>query len=256
MKYGTKLLSFILCICMLVPLFTACGSQEEDSLEEYVEPEVVYEPYNYDAEDDDKFALTTAAALTMVKDKVLSTAKSKATAYVKNLGNKVVTKATDWFKSKLLYCLEIEPTPEPPQYTSTDVYNKLTTIEGDIKDMKNSLDILKNQVADNKYYTEYTAFVNNFSDIISSTKVPFKNLESLNGMSEDDSASRYSALANSIDISVRGSGSNAVPIQQLTKLSYQYIPKIEDIYGNIYYANTAIVYFDGVNSIIVDISAG
>lgn len=37
---------------------------------------------------------------------------------------------------------------------------------------------------------------------------------------------------------------------------YQYIPKVEDIYGNIYYANTAIVYFDGVNSTIVNISTG
>ena len=218
MKHATKLLSLLLCICMLVPLFTACGSKEEDSFDEYVEPKVIYETYDYDAEDDDKFALTTTAVLTMVKDKVLSTAKSKATAYVNKLGNKVVTKATDWLKSKLLYCLEIEPTPETPQYTSTDVYNKLTTIEGDIKDMKNSLDILKDQTNDNQYYIKYTAFVNNLSETKTYTETPFNSLETLNGMSED-SATDYSALANSIEISLRGSGDYAVPIEQQTELS-------------------------------------
>lgn len=218
MKHATKLLSLLLCICMVAPLFTACGSKEEDSSGEYVEPNVIYEPYDYDAENDNKFALTTTAVLTMVKDKVLSTAKSKATAYVNKLGNKVVTKATDWLKSKLLYCLEIEPTPEPPQYTSTDVYNKLTTIEGDIKDMKNSLDILKEQTNDNQYYIKYTAFVNNLSETKTYTETPFNSLETLNGMSED-STTDYFALANSIETSLRGSGDYAVPIEQQTELS-------------------------------------
>ena len=217
MKYRTKLLSRLLCICMFVPLLTACGSQK-DSLDEYVEPKVIFEPYDYDAETDDKFALTTTAVLTMVKDKVLSTAKSKATAYAKNLGNKVVTKATDWLKSKLLYCLEIEPSPEPPQYSSTDVYNKLTTIENDIKDMKESLDILKNQVSDNQYYIKYTAFVNNLSDIRNYTETRFNSLETLNGMPED-SVSDYSELAKSIENSLRGSGDYSVPIEQQTEIS-------------------------------------
>jgi len=47
-----------------------------------------------------------------------------------------------------------------------------------------------------------------------------------------------------------------ISIKSLDIGYYQYIPKIEDVYGNIYYANTAIVYFDGVNSTIVNISAG
>lgn len=215
MKLGTKLLSLILCICMLVPLFAACSSND-DPLDEYVEPEVIFEPYDYS--EDDKFALTASAVMTMVTDKIMSTAKDKAKAYASNLGNKVMTKATDWLKEKLLYCLEIEPTPDPPQYTATDVYNKLTTIEGDIKDMKNTLEILQNQTTDNQYYTKYTAFVNNFSDIRIYTETPFNSLETLNGMSED-SISDYSALAGSIEVSLRGSGNYAVPIEQQTELS-------------------------------------
>ena len=37
---------------------------------------------------------------------------------------------------------------------------------------------------------------------------------------------------------------------------YQYIPYVVDIYGNVFYANTATVYFDGTKSVIEDISAG
>ena len=172
MRLGTKLLSLLLCVCMLVPLFTACGSKEENSGEEYVNLEVIIEPYDYSA-DDDKFALTTGAIMTMITDKIMSTAKDKAKAYASDLGNKVTTKVTDWLKSKLLYCLEIEPTPEPPQYTATDVYAKLTTIEEDIKKMKNSLDILEQKTEDNQFYVKYTAFVNNLSAIRTFTKTPY-----------------------------------------------------------------------------------
>ena len=215
-KFTTKLLSLLLCVCMLIPMFAACGQNEEDDPLEYEEPEVIYEPYDYS--EDDKFAFTATAVMTMVTDKILSAAKDKATEYAGEIGNKVATKATDWLKEKLLYCLEIEPTPEPPQYTSTDVYNKLTTIEGDIKDMKNSLEILKNQTNDNQYYIKYTAFVNNFSEIRMYTETPFNSLETLNGMSEN-SAADYTALAKSVEISLRGSGNYAVPIEQQTELS-------------------------------------
>jgi nitrogenase molybdenum-iron protein alpha/beta subunit len=37
---------------------------------------------------------------------------------------------------------------------------------------------------------------------------------------------------------------------------YQYIPYIIDIYGNVYYGQTAIVYFDGEKSIMQNIAAG
>ena len=37
---------------------------------------------------------------------------------------------------------------------------------------------------------------------------------------------------------------------------YQYIPYVIDIYGNIYYADTAIVYFDGEKSTVDNIAAG
>ena len=37
---------------------------------------------------------------------------------------------------------------------------------------------------------------------------------------------------------------------------YQYIPKVIDIYGNVYHGQTAIVYFDGEKIIMDDISAG
>ena len=215
-KFSTKLLSLLLCVCMLMPMFAACGQNEEDDPLEYEELEVIYEPYDYS--EDDKFAFTATAVMTMVTDKILSAAKDKATEYASEIGNKVATKATDWLKEKLLYCLEIEPTPEPPQYTATDVYNKLTTIEGDIKDMKNSLEILKNQTNDNQYYIKYTAFVNNFSEIRMHTETPFNSLETLNGMSED-SAADYTALAKSVEISLRGSGNYAVPIEQQTELS-------------------------------------
>ena len=47
-----------------------------------------------------------------------------------------------------------------------------------------------------------------------------------------------------------------VSVKSLNKGYYQFIPKVEDIYGNIYYANTAIIYFDGINNSIVDISMG
>ena len=215
-KFTKKLLSLLLCVCMLIPMFAACGQNEEDDTLEYEEPEVIYETYDYS--EDDKFAFTATAVMTMVTDKILSAAKDKATEYASEIGNKVATKATDWLKEKLLYCLKIEPTPEPPQYTSTDVYNKLTTIEGDIKDMKNSLEILKNQTNDNQYYIKYTAFVNNFSEIRMYTETPFNSLETLNGMSED-SAADYTALAKSVEISLRGSGNYAVPIEQQTELS-------------------------------------
>ena len=215
-KFATKLLSLLLCVCMLIPMFTACGQNEEDDPLEYEEPEVIYEPYDYS--EDDKFALIASEVMAMVTDKVLSAAKEKAADYASELGNKIATKATDWLKEKLFYCLEIEPTPEPPQYTSTDVYNKLTTIEGDIKDMKNSLEILKDQTNDNQYYIKYTAFVNNFTEIRTYTETPFNSLETLNGMSED-SAADYTALAKSVEISLRGSGNYAVPIEQQTELS-------------------------------------
>lgn len=215
-KFTTKLLSLLLCVCMLIPMFAACGQNEEDDPLEYEELEVIYEPYDYS--EDDKFAFTATAVMTMVTDKILSAAKDKATEYASEIGNKVATKATDWLKEKLLYCLKIEPTPEPPQYTATDVYNKLTTIEDDIKDMKKSLEILKNQTNDNQYYIKYTAFVNNFSEIRMYTETPFNSLETLNGMSEN-SAADYTALAKSVEISLRGSGNYAVPIEQQTELS-------------------------------------
>ena len=47
-----------------------------------------------------------------------------------------------------------------------------------------------------------------------------------------------------------------ISIKSLNIGYYQFIPKVEDIFGNIYYANTAIIYFDGINSSIVDISIG
>ena len=37
---------------------------------------------------------------------------------------------------------------------------------------------------------------------------------------------------------------------------YQYIPKVIDIFGNVNYGSTVIVYFDGTNSTIADISMG
>ena len=45
-------------------------------------------------------------------------------------------------------------------------------------------------------------------------------------------------------------------VRNLDAGRYQYIPYIVDIYGNVYYANTATVYFDGTKSVIEDISAG
>ena len=107
-----KLLSLLLCVCMLIPMFAACGQNEEDDPLEYEKPEVIYETYDYS--EDDKFAFTATAVMTMVTDKILSAAKDKATEYAGKIGNKVATKATDWLKEKLLYCLKIEPTPEPP----------------------------------------------------------------------------------------------------------------------------------------------
>lgn len=215
MKFLTKLLSLLMCLCMLMPVLAACAPEEKSS-GEFQEAEPVIEPYIYS--EDDKFALTASAIMTMVKDKVLSAAKSKATEFAGDLGNKVVTKATNWIKSKLLYCLEIEPTPEPPQYTSTDVYNKLTVIEDDIRNMKNSLDILKDHTSDNQYYIKYTAFINSLTEIRTYTETPFNSLETLNGMSEGSEAD-YSALANSIEVSLRGSGSYVVPIEQQTEIS-------------------------------------
>jgi len=37
---------------------------------------------------------------------------------------------------------------------------------------------------------------------------------------------------------------------------YQYIPYVIDIYGNVHYADTAIVYFDGEKSTMDNIAAG
>ena len=37
---------------------------------------------------------------------------------------------------------------------------------------------------------------------------------------------------------------------------YQYIPYVIDIYGNVYYADTAIIYFDGEKSVMDSITAG
>ena len=45
-------------------------------------------------------------------------------------------------------------------------------------------------------------------------------------------------------------------VRNLDAGRYQYIPYIVDIYGNVYYAGTATVYFDGTTSVIEDISAG
>lgn len=47
-----------------------------------------------------------------------------------------------------------------------------------------------------------------------------------------------------------------ISIKSLEIGYYQYIPKVIDVFGNVYYANTAIVYFDGTSGTIVDISAG
>ena len=59
-KFTTKLLSLLLCVCMLIPMFAACGQNAEDDPLEYEEPEVIYEPYDYS--EDDKFAFTATAA--------------------------------------------------------------------------------------------------------------------------------------------------------------------------------------------------
>ena len=47
-----------------------------------------------------------------------------------------------------------------------------------------------------------------------------------------------------------------ISVKPLEKGYYQYIPKVVDIYGNAYYADTAIVSFDGTTVTVVDISAG
>ncbi|MBQ8290766.1 MAG: hypothetical protein IJY01_07855 [Clostridia bacterium] len=214
-KLLTKLLCLLLCLCMLAPMLIACGGDEF---------EFIYEPYDYS--DDSRFALTSAVVMSMVKDKVLDIAKEKSGEYLGNIGSKIMVKAANWLKSKLFYCLEIEQTPETPEYTSADIYNKLTSIESDIKDMKNTLDILKNQTSDNQYYIKYTAFVNNLSEIKILTETPFYSLETLNGMSGDN-VSEYTALADSIEISLRGSGSYAIPIEQQTEISKKVLA-----YGN------------------------
>jgi len=45
-------------------------------------------------------------------------------------------------------------------------------------------------------------------------------------------------------------------IQKVDAGYYQYIPYVVDIYGNLYYANTAVVYFDGEKSTVGNIAAG
>lgn len=67
---------------------------------------------------------------------------------------------------------------------------------------------------------------------------------------ETDGASYYE------EGSVVYDADTVVSVRELETGYYQYIPKVTDIFGNVYYANTAIVYFDGVNSTIINIAAG
>ena len=222
----TKLFALLLGATLAVPTLTACSSEEAKE-EEFKAPEVAYEAYDLAAEEDDKFALSAIGVLGWVKDTILDDAEKKAKDYLLSKGSSVVTKAVDWLKGKLFYCLEIENSPEPAEYTSTDVYNKLLTIENDIKALQTSLDILKQQTQDNQYYVKYTAFINSYSEIKTYITTPFSNLETLNGMkpaseSEADVAkfeADYNALAKSIEVSLRGEGAYAVPVEQQIELS-------------------------------------
>ena len=47
-----------------------------------------------------------------------------------------------------------------------------------------------------------------------------------------------------------------VSVKSLEAGYYQYVPKVIDIFGNVHYANTAVVYFDGTNNTITNIAAG
>ena len=219
--FKTKLLAIFLSVGVTIPFLSSCSSSNESSQEEYQEPGIYYEAYDY-SDEDTKFALAAESIVTLMKDAIFDAAKKKANSYLTKQGNNVITKAADWLKGRLFYCLEIEQTPQPAEYTSADLYNKLSSIDNDIKAMQNTLDILKQQTQDNQYYVKFTAFINNYSEIKTYIQTPFSNLETLNGMTvESDSSgdnntfkTNYNALAKSIEVSLRGEGAYAVAVEQ------------------------------------------
>ena len=147
-KRYIRVSAILLCICMLTAtVFSLSACKEDDpTLDEGwgALPEAQYEPYDY-SNDDSKFALSLSGIASFVTGKIVDKAKSTALGYVENVGNTIWTKATDWLKNSLLYCLGIEPEPVVPQHTINEVYDQVTAIQSDITQLKDDVEKFKIQ---------------------------------------------------------------------------------------------------------------
>ena len=246
----------LLCGCMAVSSVFVLSSCADDAPElddsQSAMPEVVYDPYDY-AEDDSKFALSLTGVATFVTGKIMEKAKSTALGYVEEVGNKIWTKATDWLKNSLLYCLGIEPTPAVPQHTINEVYDQVTAINSEIALLKDEVEQLQQQNMSGQYVTKYTAFMNTYNDLVGRIEVPSAALEQINLMRSDDFAgdaqaqSDYIAAANSLEGNIRGTGNMATPINQQTALSQQVIRLGTSMIGN---SGITDVDKDGIFSVV------
>lgn len=255
-KRYIRVSAILLCICMLTAtVFSLSACKEDDpTLDEGwgALPEAQYEPYDY-SNDDSKFALSLSGIASFVTGKIVDKAKSTALGYVENVGNTIWTKATDWLKNSLLYCLGIEPEPVVPQHTINEVYDQVTAIQSDITQLKDDVEKLQQETTTGQYVTKYTAFMNVYNDIVETIKVPSAVLEKINAMRaseyEDQAQleSDYNAAAKSLEGNIRGSGTAATPVNQQTQLSASALRLGTSMMGNSGITN---VDKDGIFSVI------
>lgn len=256
-SFSKKVCAMVLCVCMSVPVLFGMSACADDSLQQFDDtqsamPEATYEPYDY-SEDDSKFALSLSGVATFVAGKILDKAKSTALDYVSNIGDKIWTKATDWLKNSLFYCLGIEQEPEVPQHTINEVYDQVTAINSEIASLKDEVEQLQKENTAGQYVTKYTAFMNIYNDIVGTIEVPSMALEQINLMRSEDYADDeqaqedYTAAAQSLDGNIRGSGNMATPINQQTALSQSVIRLGTSMIGN---SGITDVDKDGIFSVI------
>ncbi len=255
-KPFAKISAILLCVFIMMTTvigLSACNNDDSASDEGWgSSPEATYTSYDY-SDDDSKFALSLSGVATFVTNKIVDKAKKTAINYAEDVGNTIWTKATNWFKDSLLYCLGIEPEPSVPKHTINEVYDQVTEIQSDIALLKDEVDKLQKENTTGQYVTKYTAFMNVYNDIVSQIEVPATNLERINAMRaseyEDQTQleSDYKAATMALEGNIRGNGTAAVPVNKQTPLSELVLSLGTSMLGN---SGITSVDKDGIFSII------